>query len=147
MAKTINLKITQKVIDVSSKSNSSKCMIARAVRIAGGRSIQVTRESVTFHLGEKRFQYPLPAKAAVELMKFDSNKKSVKPFVVTLSGASGYERPIIKHPGHSKGGGKKKKVVDVTKILKGSRKTSDGKRHRGPKRTNRRFLGLRVIEA
>lgn len=147
MAKTLNLKITQKVIDDSSKANSSKCMIARAVRLAGGRSIQVTRESVAFHLGDKRYSYPLPAKAAIELMKFDSNPKSVKPFMVTLAGASGYERPIIKTKGHSKGGGKGKKKIDVTKILRGSRKVVSTKAGKGAKRTNRRFLGLRVIEA
>ena len=143
MAKTISLKITQKVINESSKANSSKCMIARAVRLAGGRSIQVTRESVAFHMGDTRYSYPLPAKAAIELMKFDGNPKSVKPFVVTLPGSSGYERPVIKYKGHSKGGGKK---VDVTKILKGSRKSVSIKA-KGGKRTNRRFLGLRVIEA
>lgn len=144
MAKTINLKITQKVIDASSKANSSKCMIARAVRLAGGRSIQVTRESVSFHLGDKRYSYPLPAKAAIELMKFDSSPKSVKPFMVTLAGASGYERPIIKTKGHSKGGSKAKKRLDVTKVLRGSRKVVSIK-PKGAKRTNRRFLGLRVI--
>jgi hypothetical protein len=145
MAKTLKLKITQKVIDESSKANSSKCMIARAVRLAGGRSIQVTRESVAFHMDDKRYSYPLPAKAAVELIKFDGNPKSVKPFVVTLHGASGYERPIIKTKGHSKGGSKAKKI-DVTKVLRGSRKVVSTKPAKGAKRTNRRFLGLRVIE-
>ena len=144
MAKTLTLKITQKVINESSKANSSKCMIARAVRLHGGRSIQVTRESVSFHMADKRYTYPLPAKAAVELMKFDANPKSVKPFVVTLSGASGYERPITKTKGHKNGGPKKK--VDVTKILKGSRKSVSTKA-KGAKRTNRRFLGLRVIQS
>lgn len=151
MAKTLKLKITADVIKGATAENSAKCMIAQAVRLAGGRSTHVTAESVSFNMGDKRYTYPLPAKAAVELIKFDTDKKSVKPFVVTLAGHTGFVRDVVKRgpKKKKKTQSKKGKKFDVTKVLKGARKGGPTGTHPTgkAKRGVRRFHGLRVIEA
>jgi hypothetical protein len=127
MSKSMTINITQKAIDERVSKNSSKCMIAQAVRLAGGRSTHVTAESVTFNLGNTRYTFPLPAKAAVELLKFEEDKSTVAPFKLKLR--NGFERPVITRPHAKKRGPTKKQQRRSTAC-----------------RTVRRFHGLRVIE-
>lgn len=127
--KTITLNITQALIDEATQKKSTTCMIAQAIRHAGGRSTHVTAENVSFNLGDSRFTYPLPARAAVELRKFDRDKKSVRPFRFALDGRSAFSRPVIKRPHATKRG-----------------PTKHRRHKRGPRRSERRYHGLRVIE-
>jgi hypothetical protein len=126
--KSLTLNITQKIIDEAVPLNSSKCMIAQAVRHAGGCSVNVTAESVTFNIDETRFTYPLPPKAAIELLKFEEDKRSVQPFRVVLDARRALSRPVDRRPHAVKRGPTKKKQKP------------------GPRRSVRRFHGLRVIE-
>jgi hypothetical protein len=125
--KSLTLNITQKIIDEAVPLNSSKCMIAQAVRHAGGSSVHVTAETVRFNLGETRFTYDLPPKAVVELYKFEEDKHSVQPFRVVLDGRGASSRPVRHHAG-KRGPTKKKHQKSA------------------PRRTVRRFHGLRIIE-
>lgn len=128
MAKSLTLKITQKIIDDAVSKNSAHCMIAQAARMAGASSTNVTAEAITFNMGDMRYTYPLPARAAAELVKFDKNKKLAEPFQFTLDGRTAFERPVKHNPNAKKRGPTKKRAKPTAK------------------RSVRRFHGLRVIE-
>lgn len=129
--KTMTLKITQDLINEAMQKDSAKCMIAQAVRMAGGSSTRVTAEHVAFNIDDVRYTFPMPAKASVELLKFDHSKKDAKPFTITLDGRQGFSRPVIRHP-ERKGRGptKAKRKPGFPKI----------------RRSERRYHGLRVLE-
>jgi hypothetical protein len=126
---TVN--VTREIIDEATPLNSARCMIAQAVRHFGGTSTNVTAESVAFNLDGARYVYPLPAKAVVQLIKFDNKAgKAIRPFKFQLSANTGLMKEIQEREPH---GAHKKK----TRKSKGKRDTV---------RTVRRFHGLRVIE-
>ena len=128
MTKSFQVNITQEIINSASVADSSKCMIAQALRMRGCSSTNVTAESATFNFGDTRYTFPLPASAAVELMKFDQGKDGVKPFTFVLNGKTGFTRPINRNPPQAKRGPTKKRGPNAAK------------------RCKRRFHGLRVIE-
>lgn len=131
----VTLKITQRLIDEATQKNSRTCMIAQAIRGIGGWSTHVTAESVSFNLGEKRYTYPLPPRAVVELLKFDKNKGAVSPFSIVLRGNTGFMRPVAQRPALGKRTQKRKYKTKPTGRPKGA-----------PRRSERRYHGLRVIE-
>lgn len=139
MARSFTLKITQRCITVSSRENSVKCMIAQAVKDAGGHYPVVTKERVSFNKDGIHYSYPLPAKAAVELIKFDEGQK-VEPFIIQLQGATATTRPVPERKPPQR------RKSDITKILKGARTRRKSDRTNGPHRGFRRADGLRMIE-
>lgn len=130
--RSITVKISQEVIDEANSRDSSKCMIAQALRMAGASSTNVTAESASFNMDGMRYTYPMPAKAAVELIRFDTDKSLVKPFTFILDGRLGFSRPVIKRPNNHRG--KTKHATKSNPQLAAAR------------RTIRRHHGLRMIE-
>jgi hypothetical protein len=126
-AKSITINITKEILEESVSADSSKCMIAQALRLKGASSVNVTAESVSFNMDETRFTYPLPARVAVKFLKFDESKNSIRPFSFQLQSQLAFSRPVIKCPNRTKRG--------PTKI------------GHAYKRSKRRFHGLRVLEA
>jgi hypothetical protein len=127
--KSTTLKIPQDLIDEATSANSARCMIAQAVRLQlGGTSVNVTAESVSYNLDGNRYTHPLPARAAVELKKFDEDKTSVRPFQFVLDGRLAFARPVKKRP------------------LATKRGPTTRRRNPAASRSIRRFHGLRVIE-
>lgn len=138
MARSFTLKINAATITKSARENSARCMIAQAIKDIGGTYPAVTKEGVAFNMNRVRYTYPLPASAAAELLKFDEGKE-VRPFVIHLQAHAGSERPVRYERQVEK------RKIDVTKIIKGSKKTN-GRRKRRLHRSTRRAAGLRVIE-
>jgi hypothetical protein len=123
------LNITQELISMAESANSARCMIAQAVRLQlGGTSVNVTAESVSYNLDGNRYTHPLPARAAVELKKFDEDKTSVRPFQFVLDGRLAFARPVKKRPLATKRGPTKQRRTPTAS------------------RSIRRFHELRVIE-
>lgn len=139
MARSFTLKVTAACITMAARENSVKCMIAQSVKEMGGRHPVVTRERVSFNLDGTHYSYPLPAKAAVELIKFDEGK-AVNPFVIQLHGATATTRPVQKSAPKTK----KKNVKAI--LPKGARKKRSYHFKDGPHRGFRRADGLRMIE-
>lgn len=128
LAKSFNLTITQDLIAEATQKNSNYCMIAQALRYRGASSTNVTAETVRFNLDGVRYSYPLPAKAAAELLKFDDGK-SVKPSKLKISANTGFASPIRRSPkGYVKGPHRKKAAKS------------------GVKQSTRRYQGLRMLE-
>lgn len=127
--------ITKEILDSAVPENSGHCAIAQALRHMGASSTRVTADTVVFNMDNKRYTYPLPAKAAVELIKFDEGKP-VKPFKFILQGNCGTVMDVEER-------GPYKKLKGVTKKAKSSR----GKRgkSKNPRFCVRRFHGIRVI--
>lgn len=137
MSRSFTLKITQAVIAEAAREDSAKCLIAMAIHAVGGRYPAVSKEVISFNYHGTRYTYPTPAKAAMELVRFDEGEE-IAPFVISLSGHSASERPV-----HYV-----KKVVKRTqaKLPNGARRK---RRHSGRTRIHRgirRANGLRVIE-
>lgn len=126
----IDIEVTQAIIDEAKERNSSSCMIAQALRHAGASSTNVTAESASFNMAGFRYQYPLPARAAAALIKFDEDKSSVKPFKFRLAAAQGFVRPM-------------KKRLDPKRA--GKKRRAKSKTRQQATRSNRRFHGLRMI--
>lgn len=130
MAKTLTLDITRPIIMAATRKRASLCMIAKAVHQAGGRYPKVTSDTVSFNMGETRYTYPLPARAAVELRKFDDEGKlAVKPFKVVLAGNLASTRPVA-HP----------EAPDPDKVRK-------RRKSKAVRRTNERHNGKQVIKS
>lgn len=128
--KSHTINITQKILDKATPEDSGHCVIAQAVRKLGGKSVRVTAERVLFNLGGLRHDYPLPARAAVELVKFDRRgKKAIGPFKFVLSANTGTAVAVEKRKPQGPYKPRKKR----------------GKK-KGPRFCKRRFHGLRVIE-
>lgn len=127
--KSLSLNITEPIIRKSIPKNATYCMIANPVRAKGKTSVRVTTEVVVFNDGIWRYTYQLPAKAAVNLIKFDAGKK-VAPFKTVLNAATASVRPVI-FRGPNK------------------RKRSPNKPRHSVRRCIRRYHGLRqlIVEA
>lgn len=126
--KTIAVRITPELIRDSVKEDSSKCMIAQALRLEGAHSVHVTTESASFNLGATRYTYPLPARAAKELIQFDRDKSKVRPFEFRINLDRAYSRPVLRRPNRKKRGPTVHRKAQTVK------------------RSKRRFHGLRIIE-
>lgn len=137
MSRSFTLKVTEAVIVEATREDSAHCMIAVAVYQAGGRYPTITKETVSFNYHGTRYTYPLPAKAALELVRFDEGEKIV-PFVVQLAGNSAAVRPV-RQRSHSR------KKQNGT-LLKGARRKPRHNGHRRIHRGHRRANGLRVLE-
>lgn len=126
---SVNLRITDKILDVSVAKDSTHCMIAEALRQRGAWSINVNAEIVAFNIGEFRLMYPLPASAAIQLLRFD-NREEVHPFAITLHCNTGFLRKVTRKPS-THGSGKRRPYQKRAKS--------------GVKRSTRRVHGLRQL--
>lgn len=124
---SITVNVSEEVLNNSTKAESSKCMIAQALRKKGAYSVNVTAESARFNLGDTRYHYPLPAKAAVKLIEFDKGNIP-EPFKFVLKANTGTCAPVARPVRKSRGKTKKQSTKPTTL------------------RCKRRFHGLRVIE-
>jgi hypothetical protein len=105
--KQIYLNIGQDLIDKATPMNSRRCMIAQALRKQHGAwSIDVTADSIRFNLDEMRYMCSTPPDAAVNLIRFDRNRKVVKPFRILLRNL--FSKPVVRH-------GRRKKSKHTTK--------------------------------
>jgi hypothetical protein len=84
--KTVNLVITQDIIDNAEPSSTGACMVARALRqqLDGVWSIHVAAGLAKFNVGEMRYAFSVPARVSAAIIAFDKNPKEVKPFRCTL---------------------------------------------------------------
>jgi hypothetical protein len=128
----LTVDVSQDVIDESIQKDSAHCMISQALRLAGAASTKVTAEHASFNFNGHRYTYPLPAKAAAELVQFDEDKNKVKPFKFTLSSNVGFVRSVYKRPDAAARGPTRKK-----------RAKSKGRKIT---RSTRRYHGLAVIK-
>lgn len=124
--------VTQEIINLATPENSARCVLAQALRHIGATSTRVTADNVSFNKDNKRYTYSLPAKAAVELVRFDEGK-SIKPFKFTLHGNCGTVMDVVKKAPY---GPYKKKA----KTKRAKRKS------KSPRFCVRRFHGIRIIQ-
>ncbi len=107
--KNHTLRVAQEIIDYSEPGDAYKCMVANAIRkqIPGSFSVDVTGEYAKFNLADDqgdvtRFIYQMPARAALELAKFDAEAEAslpstVKPFSFKLDNRQCYIQQVQKH--------------------------------------------------
>lgn len=131
--RSFSLNVTKNVIENAEKKNSKHCMIADALRNRGASSVLVTAEGIRFNHDGMRYTYPMPVKCAVKLINFDNGKK-VEPFTMVLNGNTGFCRPVETREASAK---PKKSSAPAKRKKRSPQKE---------KRTNRRYMGLRVIE-
>ena len=145
MARSCTLKVTTANVVEAAREHSSKCMLAQAIKDIGGTYPTVTADTISFNRKGIRYSWPLPAKAAKELIAFDEGNR-VLPFVLHLSAAACMTRPVREVTPEEEAARKKAALARKrTPLLNGARAINrhKGKRiHRGIKRVN----GLRVIE-
>lgn len=127
--RSFTVNVTNEVINCSTEANSSKCMIAQALRLQGASSVSVTAESARFNFKGVRYSYPLPAKAAEKLKEFDKGNPTL-PFKFVLSSNTGTSAPVkVRETKYTKSKHSKRAYTKPT-----------------VKYCVRRFHGLKVIE-
>lgn len=98
-----NISVTQEIIENSVRGDSQACMVRWAVKyhIPEALRIVVDITFVAFTIGNVRYRYSLPKKAAYALASFEAGEQ-VEPFVFTLESRHGEvhaKTPAKKHPG------------------------------------------------
>jgi len=86
------LGVTREIIENSVRGDSSRCMIAGAIRqaIPEAKRIDVDLQYVRFTRNCLRHVYPLPSRVAYNLASFESGEE-VEPFVFDLVGGNVYQ--------------------------------------------------------
>jgi len=82
--KTVKVNVTKTGIRKGEQGSTEFCPIARALKAKGFKSICVHCDNVEFDVYGQTWYISLPKLARKFIERFDTNKKSVKPFTFTL---------------------------------------------------------------